>query len=692
MCKAVEMHIQVTEGVLVSLKTKIKNDMWHINYIIPFTAKYLQGGKANFIKKSIPVVAKLRVIRGSGPRDISSDIVALMSKINLKMLPDSSFFYWIDEHKTIAVRGNVLSNFSIDYDRLVNGAFYDVADTAIAVGGKYGQRAANVKAAITILRDRVKETVQERCVEEERKSRIIEELSVLLEQPAIHFHEGLQRILFFNQYMWQTRHGLNGLGRLDKILGHLYEADLAAGIVTEKSAYEMVRDFMNTLSNWYVYKSSSLLGDIGQIIILAGVEADGSYFHNDVTYMFLKAQDEVRKPDPKTLIRVSEKMPDELLAAAVEALKSKTGSPLFSNDDVVIPQLIQFGVSEEDAYSYCVSACWEPFIPGKSFDQNNIRAFDFYRVLDKALNDNDLSQVKSFNKMVKLYEKTLNREWKTFCHGLDEFIWACDPFVSMLTDGCNESKKDISEGGAVHSNYGVTSVGMGSTVDTLFNIKKLVFDEKKYGLVELNKERKSNFKDSEDLLAELKNLGHSYAHDEEEVEKLVNEILTVSNDAVKDYINPIGGKVKFGLSSPFYIRDAKTAPADLAGRKYGDSYGTHISCLDAPYTDIVNFAGKLDYSGHAFNGNVVDYFLPTSLIDSNAKKFVLFMKAAIKVGFFQMQMNIMDSATLIDAKAHPEKYPGLIVRVWGFSAYFNDLPEDYKDVLIERAIQSEKVA
>ena len=676
----------------MSLKTKIKNDLWHINYIIPFTAKYLQYGKAGYIKRSIPVIAKLRVIKGKGPRDVSSDIAALMEKIELDILPESSFFYWIDEYKTIAVRGNVLSNFSIDYNRLVNGSFYDVADKAIDVGGKYGERAENIKIAISTLRDRARETVIEKCTDEARKKRTVAELDVLLEQPARHLHEGLQRILFFNQYMWQTRHGLNGLGRLDKILGPLYEADLAAGVVTKEEAYQMVKDFMNTLSNWYTYKSSSLLGDIGQIVILAGVESDGSYFFNDLTYMFLKAQSEVRKPDPKTFLRVSKKMPDELLAYAVDCLKAKTGSPLFSNDDVVIPQLIQFGMSSEDSYNYCVSACWEPFIPGKSLDQNNIRAFDFYRPLDKALNENDLSMITSWDEMVKLYEIALTREWKNFCKDLDQFIWACDPFVSMLTDGCNESGKDISEGGAVHSNYGVTSVGMGSAIDTLFNIKKIVFDDKKHSLVEVNEKRKENYKDAEDLLTELRNLDHSYAHDEEPVEKLVNEILTVSNNAVKDYINPIGGKVKFGLSSPFYIRDAKSSPADLAGRKFGDPYGTHISCLDAPYTEVVNFASKLNYSGHAFNGNVVDYFMSSELIDNNTDKFVLFMKGAIKSGFFQMQMNILDSKTLIDAKAHPEKYPGLIVRVWGFSAYFNDLPDDYKDVLIERAIEAEKVA
>ena len=161
---------------------------------------------------------------------------------------------------------------------------------------------------------------------------------------------------------------------------------------------------------------------------------------------------------------------------------------------------------------------------------------------------------------------------------------------------------------------------------------------------------------------------------------------------MKDYINPIGGKIKFGLSSPFYIRDAKGVAADFAGRKKGNPYSTHISSIDATYTEVINFAGKLDYSGHAFNGNVVDFFVSPSFIENNTEKFKLFMKAAINIGYFQMQMNIMDSKTLIDAKQHPDKYPGLIVRVWGFSAYFNDLPEDYKNVLIERAIESEKAA
>ena len=673
------------------IKTFIKNKLWRINYIIPFTAKYLQYGKWGYIKRALPVIAKIRVVKGNGKRDVSTDILTLMRKINLDVLPDSSFFYWIDEYKTIAVKGNVLSNFCLDYGRVVNGSFDEFADKSIGVGGLYGNRAANIKAAIHVLRSRILETINSKCTDENRKSCTVIEMQNLLEKPAEHLHEGLQRILFFNQYMWQTRHGLNGLGRLDKILGNLYENDLSNGIITKADAYVMIKDFLNVLNKWYVFKSSSILGDIGQIIILGGKNSDGSYFCNDLTYMFIKAQSELQKPDPKTLLRVSKNMPEELLRSAVEALKAKTGSPLFSNDDVVVPQLKQFGMSEDDVYNYCVSACWEPFIPGKSLDQNNIKAFDFYKPLDKALRNADLDKISSYEALLQFYELSLRTEWQSFLKGLDSYEWACDPFMSMVTDGCNEKSLDISMGGAVHSNYGVTSIGMASVVDSLLNLKKIVFVDKEYSLKELNNYRIKNYQD-EKIYSKIKSLPKWYAHDNDESVTLVNTILHISNDCVKDYVNPLGGKVKFGLSSPFYIRDAKGVAADFSGRKNGEPYATHISSMTASYTEVVNFAARIDYSGYAFNGNVVDFFVSPAFIESNFGKFFLFMKAAIEVGYFQMQMNIMDSATLIDAKNNPQKYPGLIVRVWGFSAYFNDLPEKYKDVLIERALQSEKVA
>ena len=153
----------------------------------------------------------------------------------------------------------------------------------------------------------------------------------------------------------------------------------------------------------------------------------------------------------------------------------------------------------------------------------------------------------------------------------------------------------------------------------------------------------------------------------------------------------MGGKIKFGFSAPTYIIKASTSPASFDGRKNGEPFGVHISS-DKPsvaYTELIQFASKLEYDGHRFNGNVIDFMITPSFIEDNFNKMVDFLILSISLGFFQMQMNVTSSDILIKAKANPKEYENLIVRVWGFSAYFNDLPENYKDLLIERALKNE---
>ena len=117
----------------------------------------------------------------------------------------------------------------------------------------------------------------------------------------------------------------------------------------------------------------------------------------------------------------------------------------------------------------------------------------------------------------------------------------------------------------------------------------------------------------------------------------------------------------------------------------------HISAdLNNDYTELMRFASKIDYEGCKFNGNVVDLMVSPNFIKNNFEKFTDYILLSIKLGFYQMQMNVVDSKTLIEAKAHPELHTNLIVRVWGFSSYFNDLPLSYKDLLIERALKNER--
>ncbi len=668
----------------MSLKNNIKNKYWHINWIIPLVVKYRSGGKGVFIKKAIGSLANIKVVKGKN-RDISYDTYQLLKEVEVKHDTLQRFFYYIDENKTIAVKGNIISNFTLDYSLIINESFVNLANQAIEVGGEYGKRAQIIKKAITNYYNRVLDVLNDVA-----DTKTIKSFEEILDRKANHFDEGLQRILFFNQILWQTRHRLNGIGRIDKMLGKLYQNDIDSGYITKNDAYSMIKSFYCCLSKNYEYKSSNLFGDIGQIIVLGGREFDGRYFYNELTSMFLKVQAELRVPDPKILIRVSKDMPDSLAEDIANCMSSGTGSPVLSNDDVIIEKLVSFGYQESDSYNYSVSACWEPFVPGVSLDQNNINCFDFAQVLASYLKIAKTKEIITYKDLLNGFDSFLIKELKSFISELDAVEWAKDPLISMFTPNCNLSKKDISEGGAKYNNYGFTTVGMGATCDSLLNIKELCFDKKEISFKELETLRENNYKTNTSLQKTLKERRKHYGHDEEESINLTNHIIEICNGVLAEHKNRLGGKCKFGLSSPSYITSGSKAEADIAGRLNREPYSTHISADDSVYTELVGFASEINYNGHCINGNVVDFFMQPNIIHEHREQFISFIKGAIRKGFYQLQINVMDSSTLIDAKKHPDKHKNLIVRVWGFSAYFNDLPDEYKDRLIQRALENER--
>lgn len=675
----------------MSIKSFIKNDLWRFTYIYPFAKKHLadEKGKADLLKNIAGTYKNIHAVKGERPRTVGGDTKALLGKVKIT-IPESGFVYFVDTSKTLAVPGNVFNNFTLNYSVLVNGSFNERLSRVVGNGtpdDEYGRQIKLVAEGIECLRVRIVEELKKtNC--KDKKSRL-SDFENILSRPASSFEEGLQRVLFFNQLMWQTRHRLNGLGRMDKYLWELYERDIKTEVLTSERADKLLDDFFMKLTQYSDYKADALAGDIGQIIVLGGLSRDGTYHCNELTEKLLRAQARVNVPDPKTLLRVSGKMPPDLMKTAVECLESATGSPIISNDDVIIPLLVDFGYEEADAYEYCVSACWEPYIPGKAFEQNNMATFDFSLAFDKLMSEAE--QLTSFNKMVERYVELNQKEFSGFLEVLKTQVWARDPFVSFMFDECNAGRKDISEGGAKYSNYGITTVAIANVTDSLFNIRKLVFEDKKKSLSELADMRSRNFEGSEDILQFCRN--HKYfGTDNEEAAELVNRITSSVSEVAVSFRNKYGGTVKFGLSSPGYNDACKKMPGDFSGRKAGEPYNTHISCTGAGYTEVVNFSGQLDYDNQRFNGNVNDFFVSPDFLRKNHNKFASFMLLAIKNGFFEMQMNIMDSKTLIDAKAHPEKYPGLIVRVWGMSAYFNDLPESYKNLLIDRAIAAERAA
>jgi len=612
---------------------------------------------------------------------------------NIKIsLRNDRFVHFIDEDFVMdTTKGYRWENLTPDYEKILlsglRSMMYTNSDCAQNSFCKsYNETIKSLLELIDRIIDKLKETKPENF---ELKIGWFENMK---EKRALNFEEAIQRFLFLNQIFWQTDFRLVGLGAWDTILYHYFGKEIEN--FSEVELTEIIGDLFSILHNQYTYKSNVLMGDTGQIFVLGKSDRNGSYICNRLTYLFIKTLSIKRIPDPKILLRVNKNTPVDLIKLAVECIQTGVGSPLFANDDIIIPSLTEFGIDERDACEYTTSACWEPLIGGKSSSMNNMTVLNFLRPLDRVFKRENLAEIKTFDDFFSTYLKQLKNNIKSVKRILETIRFQYNPLLSVFTKGCYESKKDVSEGGAIYKHVGITSVALGNLIDSMFYIKELVFDKQELTLLDIKKMIFRNFEEEEvqELYFELlKSKESFFGKDEHQVIDMCNQIISFVSENTEDYRNYLGGKLKFGISGSAYMDAAREFPGSFDGRKWGQPFKVHISNEDnAGYTEVMNFASKIDYSRNRFNGNVADLMVSPCFIEKNIEKFVEFIHKSIKNGFFEMQMNVVSSEVLVDAKHNPESHTGLIVRVWGFSAYFNDLPEDYKEVLIERAKKNEQ--
>lgn len=514
-----------------------------------------------------------------------------------------------------------------------------------------------------------------------RASVISSYLKNIKDTKPVSLDEALQKLLFFNGLFWQMDHWHVGLGRLDYILWPYYQHDIENKVISKDEAKHLLREFILTLGKDMHAKSASLYGDTGQYILLGGVDRDGNTVNNDLTKLFLNIISELNIPDPKIILRVNKDTTDEIWRNSIDCISTGCGSPLIMNEELIMKGMVEFGYKKEDVWNVGTSACWEPLIIGKSFDQNN--PFCSITVL-KSLNqilysDEHIDSFQSLLKGIKInIAKQINNTIK-------DIEFDVSPLYTLFFDSCIKKEKDFSLGGADYSYHGVEVVSFPNLVNSLLNIQKYVFEDNTFTIEDVRNALAVNFKGHEDMRTILLSNPLRYGKQNSTVVDLTNELMQFISDEVNKYTCN-GTKLKVGFSSSAYITLSKGVKASMDGRKDSEPFAVHISPLskDIDINEILDFAGSLDYSGNRMNGNVVDFILPKSYLD-NKDKLIAILKHAMTTGVYELQLNVLDAETLKDAKLHPEKYPNLIVRVWGFSAYFNDLPEEYKDNLIKRA-------
>ncbi len=629
----------------------------------------------------------------------------LFRKLNIE-IPKEGFIYFLDEFKNLNFDGKIISGVTIDYSKVLDSSIYEYNEIyfhpkagrgfARDLSSDFNKNQLDMLDGIELLIYEISKKLRDSNHNERAKyARYFEDM---IDQKAEHFEEALQRILFWNQLLWQTGHTANGLGRLDKILEDYYFDDLNNGFITQEEVYGLIKSFLKTLHSYNWYKSDKFLGDTGQVIVLGGKYYDEYgeyYFYNDLTYMFIRALGELQLTDPKIVLRVSNETPRDLISIALDVINTGIGSPLFSNDEIIIDKMIEFGYEKADAINYIISDCWEPSTVCNGLEQNNLGVISFLKPLNEFFDGETqdfLANLLTFEELMNSYKYHLKKEGESLIRTLENLEWNEDPLLSLFIDDCDDNGLDVSKNGAKYNHYGITTVGLANTVNSLYNIKSIVFDDKIYSLNDLNEMRKKNFKKNkhQDAFNLLKSLNPRFGVDNEEILSLSNEITQFLEDCFKDYTNEFGGKIKLGLSSSEYIDEGSEISTSFDGRLEGKPLSTNISLdSDKDFAGLVSFASKLDCGGCKFNGNVVDLIYSPDFIKNYIDEVTDFIYSSIKLGFFQMQMNVLSSKKLIEAKEDPLSHPNLIVRVCGFSAYFHDLSEEYQDLFIERALKNE---
>lgn len=610
--------------------------------------------------------------------DYAIQFYKIVKKISIST--DYGYIYPYDPFVERELLRTPLASITVDFKTVLESNLLDLKDKIQHCNdASFSKRENSIIRSIEYLANKIFKQLQHKTSKRDL------ELSTYF--PNILYHtpesldEALQKILFYDALFWQMRHSHIGLGRLDMILYDFYMNDIHKGLLTRIEAKEKLKNFILVLGKDTVNKSLDLIGDTGQYILLGGMDKDGNYIENELTGMFIDILEELRIPDPKLILRVNKQTSDIIWDKSINCIKTGIGSPLIMNESIIMDKMTQYGYNAEDVWNVGTSACWEPLIIGKSFDQNNpFRS----AIAIKPLN-RQILEGKNYTSFDELYDSYKNELKKELTSVVKDIKFDCSPLFSLFFCDCIEREKDFSDGGAVYAYHGVQVVSLPNTVNALLNIKRLVYDEQLISLDDCRKAINCNFANMEDLHTLLITTGKKFGSTDVEVINTTNDIISFTADVVRE-LKCNGEHVKVGFSSPNYIYQSKNIEASLDGRKNGEPFAVHISPISSQIdiSEILDFSSSLKYEDNCINGNVVDFILPSSYV-KNPEKLRGVLKNACSKGLYELQLNVMDKATLIDAKAHPDKYPHLVVRVWGFSAYFNDLPEDFKDNLIRRA-------
>lgn len=504
--------------------------------------------------------------------------------------------------------------------------------------------------------------------------------------PAATFREALQFFRIIHYALWAEGNYHNTVGRFDVWMEPYLEADLAAGRITEDAAYELLCDFFLTFNIDSDMYTGIQQGDNGQSMMLGGQDPDGEgEVFNKLTAMCLRASGELRLIDPKINLRVSSRTPLSTFIEGTKLTKVGLGFPQYSNDDCVIPALISLGYEPADAANYTVAACWEFIIPGLGMEIANIGAMSYPRAVDDALDR--LPGCRTFDDFRAIVADEIRCQCDRITAGVRNLWFVPSPFMELLYGG-----RAISEGGK-YNNFGIHGTGISCAADSLAAIRKFVFDEGAVTTEELVRAVRSDFENCDAILHMLRSEAPKAGSADVDRGAAAEELRFLTHtfgETLRGRKNERGGIWRAGTGSAmFYLWHAAEIGASPDGRRRGEPFAANYSPsmfakIDSPL-DIIRDFTEPELSD-VINGGplTLEFDSRVFATEESSEKVAQLVRYFIMRGGHQLQLNAVSRDALLDAQAHPEKYGQLIVRIWGWSAYFVELDREFQDHVIRR--------
>ena len=573
---------------------------------------------------------------------------------------------------------------------------------------------------------------QAQTADDARKAELLEMARILRKvpyEPAETMREAVQSMWLIHLILQIESNGHSlSYGRMDQFLYPYYAADLESGRITEDEACELLTNLwlktftINKVRSW-THTQFSAGSPLYQNVTVGGQTPDKRDAVNPLSYLILRSVSQTRLPQPNLTVRYHAGLSRELMDEAIEVVKLGFGMPAFNNDEIIIPSFIARGVREEDAYNYSAIGCVETAVPGKwGYRCTGMSFLNFPTSLLIAMNDGvdpqsgtRLTQGVGHFRDMRTYAE-LEHAWDVIIRDFTRHSAiienvcdmvleedAPDVLCSALCEDCIGRGLTLKEGGAIYDFISGLQVGIANLADSLAAIKKLVFEEKKLTPAQLWEALETDFagEEGERIRQMLISEAPKYGNDDDYVDQLVVDAYESYIDEIKKYPNtrfgrgPIGGIRYAGTSSiSANVGQGRGTLATPDGRHAGEPLAegcspSHAMDKSGP-TGVFKSVSKL-HTEEITGGVLLNQKVTPSLLskEENKQKLIMMIRTFFdRLHGYHVQYNVVDRATLLDAQVHPEKHRDLIVRVAGYSAFFNVLSRQTQDDIIARTEQT----